>query len=148
MPGVVRSLLGKTSAHALRIAGNLHLLRVVSGECLATDRISPQTMDAAMAIVDQLTKETEAFHETPETDTTRLMRHIHQVSWVTDKPVDRQIVRDKCNRETRKQCTAPAFKAAVELLVDHRYGEMITDRKTINGKRRVLQYAAIREMSQ
>ena len=148
MPGVVRSLLGKTSAHALRIAGNLHLLRVVSGECLATDRISPQTMDAAMAIVDQLTKETEAFHETPETDTTRLMRHIHQVSWVTGKPVDRQIIRDKCNRETRNHCTAPAFKAAVEVLVDHRYGEMITDRKSINGKRRVLQYAAIREMSQ
>ena len=101
-----------------------------------------------MAIVDQLTKETEAFHETPETDTTRLMRHIHQLSWVTGKPVDRQVVRDKCNRETRNHCTAEAFKAAVQLLVDHRYGEMITDGETMNGKRRVLQYAAIREMSQ
>ena len=148
MPGVVRSLLGKTSAHALRIAGNLHLLRVVSGECSATDRISPQTMDAAMAIVDQLTKETEAFHETPETDTTQLMRHIHQLAWVTGKTVDRVAVKAKANRDMRTSCTAKAFKAAVELLVDHRYGEMVTDGETMNGKQRVVRYAAIREMSQ
>ncbi len=148
MPGVVRSLLGKTSAHALRIAGNLHLLRVVSGECSSTDRISSQTMDSGMAIVDQLTKETEAFHETPETDTTRLMRHIHQFSWVTGKPIDRVAVKTKANRKMRRTCTAEAFKSAVELLVDHRYGEMITDGETMNGKQRVVRYAAIREMSQ
>ena len=101
-----------------------------------------------MAIVDQLTKETEAFHETPETDTTRLMRHIHQFSWVIGKPVDRVAVKAKANREMRRTCTAEAFKSAVELLVDHRYGEMITDGETMNGKQRVVRYAAIREMSQ
>ena len=148
MPGVVRSLLGKTSAHALRVAGNLHLLRIAAGELSPEARISRETMDSAMAIVDQLTRETEAFHETPETDATRLMRHIHQLAWTTGKPVDRVAVKAKANREMRTNCTAEAFKNAVETLVDHRYGELVTDGVTLNGKRQVLRYAAIREMSQ
>ena len=143
--GVIRSLLGKTSAHALRLAGNLHLLKVVAGEVTPDERISPQTMDVAMAIVDQLTRETEAFHDAPETETTLLMRHVHQVAWAAGKPVDRKTVRNKSTRALKALCSAEKFNAAVHALVDQRYGTSSQD-VSLNGRPKALFYSALKEM--
>ena len=147
MPGVIRSLLGKTSAHALRLAANLHILRVAANEIAPDKRISLETMNAAMAIVDQLTKETEAFHETPDTETTRLMRHIHALSWNSRKPVDRQSVRDTANTEIRNHCTAKTFASAIDELVNFRYGERVIEGTYLNGKPRNVRYLANRPLS-
>ena len=67
---VVSAMLGKASAHALRLAGMLHLVRSID-ECVAAE-----TMELAMAIVDQLIMETKAFHEAPPQEATVLMQHI------------------------------------------------------------------------
>ena len=147
MPGVIRSLLGKTSAHALRLAANLHILRVAANEIAPDKRISLETMNAAMAIVDQLTKETEAFHETPDTETTRLMRHIHALSWNSRKPVNRQAVRDTANTEIRNHCTAKTFASAIDELVNFRYGERVIEGTYLNGKPRNVRYLANRPLS-
>ena len=56
---VVSAMLGKTSAHALRLAGMLHLVR--SND----DHVSAEMMELAMVIVDQLITETKAFHDAP-----------------------------------------------------------------------------------
>lgn len=125
-PAVIRSLLGKASANALRVAGMLHLTQVVAGEVAPYDRIKTTTVRNAMAIVDQLLAETEAFHEEEQTPMLMLMRHIHKLSWNEGSviQVDQQHARDKGGRAMRKSdaCTASAFREAVEALEIRGYG--------------------------
>lgn len=152
VPGVVGSLLGKTGAHALRVAGNLHLLRVVAGELTPDDKLSRQTMVAAMAIVDQLVKETQAFHEDPDSPMSRLMRHIHQLSWihgdgVTGREVDCRLARAKSGGQLRQGCTAETFNDAVGILVSRGYGTTVDNGMTLNGKRKKARYQATRGMA-
>lgn len=144
--GVIRSLLGKTSAHALRVAGNLHLLRVVANEVDPTERIGLATVRQAMSIVDQLTVETEAFYEHPESEELLIMRHIHQISWHGQVAVDGQKVRAKSNRSMRRICTTAAFNAAITALTAQGLGE-IDQKVGLNGKKQSFIYRATQEMS-
>ena len=128
-PPVTRSLLGKASANAIRLAGMLHLVRVVAGEVSKTDQIEITTVRNAMAIVDQLLKETEAFHEEEQTPMLKLMRHVHILSWNQGEPrnVDHQYARDKGGRDMRRgdACSASAFKEAIDGLELRGYGEVV-----------------------
>ena len=77
---VVRSLLGKTHAHALRWAGilhNLHNLNAATREL----RVTAQTMQIAIDIVDTITTEMRLFHQADDDASTLLMRRVHQLSW-------------------------------------------------------------------
>lgn len=147
-PKVIQALLGKTSAHALRLAGIIHILKVVAGEATESDRISSATVDVAMAIVDQLTAETEAFHDQPVAGDTPsaidLMRHIHNLSWFSTKPVTRQDCRDRGGRVVRRELKAPVFQQLVNEMQRLGYGS-VSDQKRINGKV-TLAYQATREM--
>lgn len=167
-PTVIASLLGKTAAHAMRLAGILHLLAHV--DALEADaeqpgphqRIGDEVMDIAMAIVDQLTEETIAFHETPLDSTTseeeaawdaaeaarlQLLRHIHHLSWTTQAPITRQQAKDKASRQMRRHCSSQAFQACVGELVAQGFGELVAGERGANGKRRSVAYRATREMS-
>ena len=59
-PKVISAMWGKAGAHALRLAGNLHMLWV--GE---DQEISVELMRTAAGIVDQCLQETELFHNQP-----------------------------------------------------------------------------------
>jgi hypothetical protein len=144
-PKVVSALLGKTSAHALRLAGILHLIYLVAGHVEMRDPIAATTVDMAMAIVDQLTQETEAFHEQEETDEMRLMRHIHQTSQFSGKPVSLQDARAKAGRAFREQLTAPVFQDCIEKLQQRGYGSV--ERPGDTSRRRASRYLAIKEVA-
>ena len=77
---VVRSLLGKTSAHALRWAGILHKvhnLKVATRELPVT----AQMMQIAIDIVVTITTEMRLFHHADDDASTLLMRRVHELSW-------------------------------------------------------------------
>jgi hypothetical protein len=77
---VVRSLLGKTHAHALRWAGilhNVHNLNAATREL----RVTAKTMQIAIDIVDTITTEMRLFHQADDDASTLLMRRVHQLSW-------------------------------------------------------------------
>ena len=76
----MRSLLGKTHAHALRWAGilhNVHNLNAATREL----RVTAQTMQIAIDIVDTITTEMRLFHQADDDASTLLMRRVHQLSW-------------------------------------------------------------------
>ena len=142
MPGVskmVAAILGKTAAHALRLAGVLHLVHRLSPSLDSSggSEISAETMDVAMAMVDQLTAETESFHELPETSDTLLMRHIHALSWNQGcpKPVDLAIAKASSGRELRNKLDAAAFSACASALEDSAFGQA-KQKKATNGKQK------------
>ena len=143
-PPVIRSLLGKASANALRVAGLLHLMRVVAKEVEPHSTITATTAVHAINIVDQLLAETEAFHEEEDTPQLRLMRHIHAVSWNNGQPIwiDQQKARDTGGRAMKKEkvCTAEKFKDAALQLQMRGYGETVS-----NGRR--MDYQATRAMA-
>ncbi|KZR83599.1 MULTISPECIES: DUF3987 domain-containing protein [Prochlorococcus] len=150
-PKVVAALLGKTSAHALRLAGIMHILKVVAGEVDRNDRISAETVDIAMAIVDQLTQETEAFHDQPSSSSgdqvspVELMLHIHACSWFSQKSVDCQDCKDKGSRSMRRALKADAFREIADELARLGYGE-VENVKQRNGRLSTT-YKAVREIS-
>jgi hypothetical protein len=143
-PPIVRSLLGKASANALRVAGLLHLMRVVANEVEPQRTISEATTLNAINIVDQLLAETEAFHEEAETPQLLLMRHIHAVSWNDGAPIPitQQTARNKGGRAMKKEnhCSAEKFKEAALQLQLRGYGKTES-----NGRR--MQYLATRAMA-
>lgn len=142
---VISALYGKASAHALRIAGALHLLQVAAGNAQPSDRIASTTVDMAMAITDQLLAETEAFHEAPETAACSALRHIHELSFNTSKAVSLQDCRAAGGRAVRKELTAKVFTDSLEELELRNYGQIQRERRA-NGKTTVL-YMATREMA-
>lgn len=142
MPGMskmVAAILGKTAAHALRLAGLLHLVYRLSPslDSLGGLEISAETMDVAMAMVDQLTKETESFHEMPETSDSLLMRHIHALSWNQGSPkvVDLASVKAVSGRELRNKLDAEAFTACASALEDSGFGQA-KQQKAVNGRQK------------
>ena len=132
-PSVISALLGKTSAHALRVAGLLHIVRAVAGEVELSARISAATVDQAMAIVDQLTAETEAFHEHEESETVKLMRHINDVAMGSSKPITHRQAKAKGGRDMRNELTASVWRNCIDQLHALGYGEAIEVRAA-NGK--------------
>ena len=152
MPGVskmVAAILGKTAAHALRLAGVLHLVYRLSPspDSPGGSEISAETMDVAMAMVDQLTAETESFHEMPETSDSLLMRHIHALSWNQGRPkeVDLASVRGSSGRELRASLNAAAFSACASALEDSAFGQ-VKQQKATNGKQKC-SYMATKAMA-
>lgn len=152
MPGMskmVAAILGKTAAHALRLAGVLHLVHRLSPDLdsLGGHEISAATMDVAMAIVDQLTRETESFHETPETSESLLMRHIHALSWNQSSPkeTDLSSVKAASSGELRSKLDAAAFIACAFALEDSGFGQ-VKQQKAANGKQKC-SYLAIKAMA-
>ena len=117
---VVSAMLGKTSAHALRLAGMLHLVRSTD------ERVAHATMETAMAIVDQLIEETKAFHEAPPEEATVLMQHILSIKG----DVTWSRCRDKGNRVIRKM-KASDFAAAAEQLVKAGLGSIVERKPSI-----------------
>ena len=72
------------------------------------------------------------------------MRHIHNLSWFSQKPVTRQNCRDKGGRVVRRELKAPVYSQLVDEMVRLGYG--IADKaKRVNGKV-TLAYEATREM--
>ena len=111
---VVSAMLGKASAHALRLAGMLHLVRSPD------EIVAAETMELAMSIVDQLIEETKAFHDAPPQEATVLMQHILSING----DVTWSRCRDKGNRMIRK-LKAADFAAAVEQLVEAGLGTIV-----------------------
>jgi hypothetical protein len=143
---VVSALLGKSSAHALRLAGLLHILRVASGDLSPDELISADTMITAMAVVDQLIDETIAFHESPDSDASLLARHIHQLSLDLNRPITRQEARNKGGRPVRRICTAPAFQNAIEELEQLGFGLIEEQPNAVSGRSKSSAYKATKPL--
>jgi len=134
--GVVASMLGKSSAHALRLAGVLKIAWRIHDRNHDTV-IGADLMQTAMDIVDQLLAETEAFHDSPETTAGLLMRHVHDLSEQRGRqPVSWSTARAKGTRKIRELRTGDFNEAVVEL-ARLGYGE-------VDGRGR---YTAIRPMA-
>jgi hypothetical protein len=84
-PQVVSALLGKSSAHAHRIAGILHLVHNIK-KSSPEPKVTAERMQTAIDIVDTLITETCLFHKGPSDPKTELMRMVHDYSWNKGKP--------------------------------------------------------------
>ncbi len=126
---VVAAMLAKAPGHGLRVAGALHLAKLVDrkGKEVPSDLkcISAEVMQLAMEIVDQLMAETAEFHDQPRNQITDFLRHIQRlgqhyqgVAW--------QRCRNEGGRPVRALHAAD-FKAGVNQLVQMGYGEVITE---------------------
>ena len=107
-------------AHALRIAGLLHLIKHPN-----LREISDETTLIAMAIVDQIISETESFHNEPkfgliEQLQDRIRALGGEVTWTS--------LREKnLNRYLKDNCKAAEFNTAVQGLVQ--MGEGTLDKR-------------------
>ena len=117
---VVSAMLGKSSAHALRIAAMLHMVRS------SDEDVSAEMMELAMAVVDQLIMETKAFHTAPPNDATLLIQHILSIKG----DVTWSRCRDKGNRAIRAMKSAD-FAAAVKALVDAGQGTVVEGKSSL-----------------
>ena len=112
-------LLRKSMAHALRIAGLLHLIKHRN-----LLEISDETTLIAMAIVDQIISETESFHNQPkfgviEQLQDRIKAHGGEVRWTT--------LREKgLNRYLKDNCKAADFNTAAQDLANRGEGSLDT----------------------
>jgi hypothetical protein len=148
-PPIIQSLLGKTGAHALRLAGIIHLLQVVAGRVASDDRISDQIMHTAIAAVDQLRTETEAFHEHPETEESLILRHIHELSWNAGKcvAVDLRTARAKAGRSLRSVLKADSFGKAIASLERSGRGQRVSGERHTGGRPKADRYLAARDLN-
>ena len=126
---VVAAMLAKAPAHGLRVAGALHLARLVDRKGRevpsSLKTISPEVMVLAMEIVDQLMAETTEFHDQPRSQITEFLRHIQQLGQ-NNQGVAWQRCRQEGGRPIR-QLRANDFKAGVNQLVQMGYGEVIKE---------------------
>ena len=97
--------------------------------------ISFDLMQLAIEIVDQLTQETQLFHESPADSTLLFMRHIHRLSLKHGEcsySLARDKGRSKKNGGIKK--TAADFAKCVERLVADGYGELVIGAKNLTYK--------------
>lgn len=134
---VISAMLGKCGAHALRLAGVLHILWHYNQADQTS--VSEDLMRLAIDIVDQLTQETQLFHESPADSTLLFMRHIHQLA-KHHGDCTYALARDK-GRSKKKggKKTAADFQNCVDRLVADGYGEKVADAKNLT-------YRAIKPM--
>ncbi|QNJ06492.1 hypothetical protein SynMEDNS5_01777 [Synechococcus sp. MEDNS5] len=127
LPGtasVKAALLGKTSGHALRLAGLFHLTAHLR-EPEQRLKININTMELATEIVDQLVEETLLFHQHQPTITTVLMERLHSYSWNggQPKPLRWQEAKQKvCTTQALRDCGAKGFAEVVRQLETSGYG--------------------------
>lgn len=124
-PPVIRSMLMKTSAHALRLAGVLHVAQVLELGDAAPEKIGYREVETATAIVDQLHQETCLFHDRAESDELLLMRHVHALGERPDG-CTWQWAKKKGGRKIRTMGAAK-FAEAVAQLVAKGYGRRTCD---------------------
>jgi len=126
---VVGAMLAKAPGHGLRVAGALHLAKLVDlkGKEVPSDLkcISAEVMQLAMEIVDQLMAETAEFHDQPRNQITDFLRHIQRLGQ-HNQGVAWQRCRNEGGRPVRALHAAD-FKAGVNQLVQMGYGEVITE---------------------
>ena len=122
---VGRSLLGKTHAHALRWAGilhNVHNLNAATREL----RVTAQTMQIAIDIVDTITTEMRLFHQADDDASTLLMRRVHELSWgdgSSPRPVGWQYAKDEVATTTSlRKLGAGGFHIAAATLEELGFG--------------------------
>jgi hypothetical protein len=137
---VVAAMLAKAPGHGLRVAGALHLAKLVDRKGrevpISLKSISTEVMLLAMEIVDQLMAETAEFHDQPRNQITDFLRHIQRLGQ-HNQGVAWQKCRQEGGRWVRKLRVAD-FKAGVDQLVRMGFGEVIQDSP--------LTYKAVREM--
>jgi hypothetical protein len=119
VPKVIQAMWGKSGAHALRLAGNLHMLWV--GE---DQEISVELMELAAAIVDQCLQETELFHNQPADRTLRYMQHINSISQKVGD-VTYKLSHAKATWKGGRDFKSKDFATCVEKLCDQGYGEVV-----------------------
>ena len=132
-PKVISAMWGKAGAHALRLAGNLHMLWV--GE---DQEISVELMKTAASIVDQCLQETELFHNQPADRALRYMQHINSVSQEHGE-VTYKLSHAKATWKGGRTYKSKDFAACVEMLCDQGYGEVVEDTSSLT-------YRALRPM--
>lgn len=118
---LIAAMLGKASAHALRLSGVLHLVHHSDGQ---EHLVGLQTMQLATEIVDQLLLETELFHESPSDRGIMLMRHINDG---VEGEVTYEKARAKGTRKLRGLCKSKDFQTAVRSLVNQGFGEIVRE---------------------
>ena len=127
-PPVVTSMLNKCSAHALRLAGILHLVHNLEADPLPP--VDAGRMQLAMDIVDCLTTEMRFFYEDADDLQTDMVKRVHAASWRDGEP--RVVTYQDC-RNTKGVLTKPAmrsaglFLAAIQQLEEMGFGEIIPD---------------------
>ena len=124
-PPVIRSMLMKTSAQALRLAGVLHIAQVLELGDAAPEKIGCREVETATAIVDQLHQETSLFHERVDSDELLLMRHVHALG-ERSEGCTWQLAKKKGGRKLRAM-GAEKFVEAVAQLVAKGYGRRTCD---------------------
>ncbi len=113
---VVSALLGKTSAHAMRLAGLFHLVHSINSN-KPKEKITADHMQTAINIVDVLTSEIRLFHSGPEEPRTELMRLVHSASWNrgSPQPIRWQDAKEKlCTTRALRELRAGDFYGAIE----------------------------------
>lgn len=126
---VVSALLGKTSAHALRLAGLLHLVHNIAAAS-PEQRVTEAEMRIATTIVDVLTTETRLFHRGPEEVNIELMRLVHSASWNdgNPQPIRWQLAKDKlCTTKALRGIGAAGFYTAIEEWEELGFGSVNRD---------------------
>lgn len=122
-PGVISAMLGKTSAHALRLAGVMRIAWRLHDKSDDTN-VGADLMQVAMAVVDQLVAETELFHDAPASAGTLLMQHVHQLSENHgNRPVSWTMAKAKGSRRIR-ELSADDYYQAVDQLIVLGYGQL------------------------
>ena len=124
-PKVISAMWGKAGAHALRLAGNLHMLWVGEGQ-----EISVELMRTAAGIVDQCLQETELFHNQPADRALRYMQHINSVSQELGE-VTYKLSHAKATWNGGRTYKTKDFAACVEMLCDQGYGEVVEDTSSL-----------------
>jgi len=125
-PPVVTSMLGKTSAHALRLAGILHLVHNLEADPLPP--VDANRMQLAMDIVDCLTTEMRFFYEGADDLQTDMVKRVHATSWRNGDPrvVTYQLCRNTKGVLTSKEMrNAGLFLSAIQQLEEMGFGEII-----------------------
>ena len=117
---VVSAMLGKASAHALRLAAMLHMV------WSSDELVSAEVMVMAMAVVDQLINETKAFYTAPPQESTVLMQHIPSING----DVTWRRCTDKGNRMIRAMKSSD-FAAAAEQWVEAGLGSIVERKPSI-----------------
>ena len=130
LPGtdqMVEGMLKKSSAHGLRLAGVIHIINTQGSH----DPISLETTELAMAIVDQLFAETEAFYSQTSDTLDLAMAKIQEIAANPDHAKGGNVSyarnRNHFGRELRDRhkLNAKLFNQAVKLLIDSGQGRMV-----------------------
>jgi len=126
------------AAHALRLAGALHIAHSLELRDAAPERIFYRQVELATQAVDQLYAETAQFHDQQETDSMLLMRHIHEQGFRADG-CTWQWAKQQGSRAIRTM-GSKMFAEAVQELVTFGYGVVKVEKP--------LTYRALKEMTE